>query len=94
VAPFASPPKLLELARGVRVALASGVLPPIRAKMELYLANAVTQKILLKPVAANLSEALINFKATVETHFGTAANVADIRDEVAQAQALAAALAA
>ena len=92
-APFAAPPKLLALAAGVRAALSDAVMAPIRDKMALYLANPVTQRILLKPVAANLNEALINFRAIVESHFDGAENIGAVRTEVAQAQELAAALA-
>ena len=86
-AAFASIGRLSELIAQVKASFCS-VMPGVTEKLELYLANPVTQRILLKPVQAKVLDAVGKFRALLEVNFEEAESRA-VRDALQEIDQLA-----
>ncbi|KAK4854252.1 hypothetical protein QYF36_021161 [Acer negundo] len=65
---FATPDKVAELVQKVNTAIQQE-LPPVMAKMKLYLQNPSTRTILFKPVKTNIVEAHIQVQSLLKSEF-------------------------
>ncbi|KAK1550744.1 hypothetical protein Q3G72_023994 [Acer saccharum] len=65
---FATPDKVVELVQKVNTAIQQ-VLPPVMAKMKLYLQNPSTRTILFKPVKTNIVEAHIQVQSLLKSEY-------------------------
>ncbi|KAL5783587.1 hypothetical protein ACOSP7_008616 [Xanthoceras sorbifolium] len=65
---FATPDKVAELVQKVNTAMQQE-LPPVMAKMKLYLQNPSTRTILFKPVKTNIVEAHIQVQSLVKSEY-------------------------
>ncbi|KAK0572316.1 hypothetical protein LWI29_029651 [Acer saccharum] len=65
---FATPDKVAELVQKVNTAIQQ-VLPPVMAKMKLYLQNPSTPTILFKPVKTNIVEAHIQVQSLLKSEY-------------------------
>ncbi|KAK4853417.1 hypothetical protein QYF36_008834 [Acer negundo] len=65
---FATPDKVAELVRKINKPIQQ-VLPPVTAKMNLYLQNPSTRTILFKPVKTNIVEAHIQVQSLLKSEY-------------------------
>ncbi|CAI0384190.1 unnamed protein product [Linum tenue] len=65
---FASPEKVAELVQKVHAAIQKE-LPPVMAKMKLYLQNPSTRTILFKPIKTNIVEAHIQVQSLLKAEY-------------------------
>ncbi|XP_059458289.1 conserved oligomeric Golgi complex subunit 3-like [Corylus avellana] len=65
---FASPDKVAELVQKVSAAIQQE-LPPVMAKMKLYLQNPSTRTILFKPIKTNIVEAHVQVQSMLKAEY-------------------------
>ncbi|XP_059439793.1 conserved oligomeric Golgi complex subunit 3-like [Corylus avellana] len=65
---FATPDKVAELVQKVSAAIQQE-LPPVMAKMKLYLQNPSTRTILFKPIKTNIVEAHVQVQSMLKAEY-------------------------